>query len=680
MKLIELTLLLLSFYFSLALEDSSRVLTKSVLTNYLKGQSDTFKIRISDLERFNIILKCNVENTMKIVYEDEEDLFQEFHNLYLINNTNYEYTIYLSNTKQNFTFEALFLSKLINVTYVNSNFSLEFTKFYSPMDYAILLVEYKNYNKNTLVILHYEQYVGDLGVLYIPLNDNLVFKNLLKSNKFTGSKNVNNFIQVNQKYFIVKIKTNSAYDFKIQLSDYFSQPDFLYDIDPLVQMYFLINPNIKFKIRYSNSLFIQSVVFFKILAYQKKDFNLEVKTHNEITNLTLNNRGILVYKNDFENYEISCKNGYILFSAVGIAYGKSQFKRINEDGRSLLDKKLLVLQTPENNYDILFSRLKIESAEKYLIEACNLYNVGGGLIVNDFCYINGPKYRMENSLYLSRDYYFPNANLYKNSQKFGNEIYYFGAYYYCYKDWLYDYDSFFSYQFNHYYWKDITILEKNKPFILDITDNEYNNKIDLLKEFYRILIPDDAKKLRFIISNLDEKHFLNFHISKSINESLNSFMTINGEYSNVVNIPENVIDPDSQHISKKRYFYLYFENATKLSFEYDFVNIIDNYKIRYTNLKKNINITQKNPVDSTIDISFNPYLYNEKVEYELIIFNETIKGNMVHKIDLDLCLMKYEYKTINLGISLIKEPSNKPIETTFQFPYTYSNFFTGILI
>ena len=228
-----------------------------------------------------------------------------------------------------------------------------------------------------------------------------------------------------------------------------------------------------------------------------------------------------------------------------------------------------------------------------MIEACNLYNVGGGLIVNDFCYINGPKYRMENSLYLSRDYYFPNANLYNNSQKFGNEIYYFGAYYYCYKDWLYDYDSFFSYQFNHYYWKDITILEKNKPFILDITDNEYNNKIDLLKEFYRILIPDDAKKLRFTISNLDEKHFLNFHISKSINESLNSFMTINGEYSNVVNIPENVIDPDSQHISKKRYFYLYFENATKLSFEYDFVNTIDNYKINYTKLNKNINITQK---------------------------------------------------------------------------------------
>ena len=91
MKFIELTLLLLSFYFSLALEDGSRILTKNVLTNYLKGQSDTFKIRISDLERFNIILKCNMENTLKIVYEDEEDLFQEFHNLYLINNTNYEY-------------------------------------------------------------------------------------------------------------------------------------------------------------------------------------------------------------------------------------------------------------------------------------------------------------------------------------------------------------------------------------------------------------------------------------------------------------------------------------------------------------------------------------------------------------------------------------------------------------
>ena len=126
----------------------------------------------------------------------------------------------------------MFLSKLINVTYVNSNFSLEFTKFYSPMDYVILLVEYKNYNKNTLVILHYEKYVGDLGVLYIPLNDNIVFKNILKSNKFTGSKKVNYFIYVNQKYFIVKIKTKIAYDFKIQLSDYFSQPDFLYDIDP----------------------------------------------------------------------------------------------------------------------------------------------------------------------------------------------------------------------------------------------------------------------------------------------------------------------------------------------------------------------------------------------------------------------------------------------------------------
>ena len=39
-----------------------------------------------------------------------------------------------------------------------------------------------------------------------------------------------------------------------------------------------------------------------------------------------------------------------------------------------------------NNYDILFSRLKIESAEIYLVKACNLYNTGGGLIVNYFCY------------------------------------------------------------------------------------------------------------------------------------------------------------------------------------------------------------------------------------------------------------------------------------------------------
>ena len=61
---------------------------------------------------------------------------------------------------------------------------------------------------------------------------------------------------------------------------------------------------------------------------------------------------------------------------------------------------------------------------------------------------------------------------------------------------------------------------------------------------------------------------------------------------------------------KKRYFYLYFENATKLSFEYDFVNIADNYKINYTKLNKNINITQKSPDDSTMGVSFNPYLYN----------------------------------------------------------------------
>ena len=677
MKSFSLVLILLSFYFSL--EDTPKILTKNALNNYLKGESDTFKIRISDLDIFNIILRCNKENTMKIVYEDEEDKFQEFHNFYLINNPNYEYTIYLSNKNDNYTFEAVYLSKLINVTYVNSNFSLEFTKFYSPMDYVILLVEYKNYNKNSPAILHYEQYVGDLGVKYIPGTDDLIVKNILKTDKLTGAKTVNNFIQVNHKYFIVKIKTNSAYDFKIQLYDYFFPTNSLDDIDPLKQYYYLINPKIQFQIRFSNDLFVKSVVLYKILAYQNNNFKLVVKTKNDITNVTLNNRGIFIYKNDYENFEISCENGYILFSAVGIPYAKSRLVKKNEDASGLLDKKLLVLQTPDNNYDILFSRLRIKSSDKYTVEECNLYRVGGGLNVNDFCYMNGPIYRMANAWNLYKDYYFPNANLYKNTQKFSDEFYYFGAYYYCYKDWYYEYDTFFSYEFNHYYWKDIAILEKNKAFILSLNADEYN-RIESLKEFYRILIPDDAKKLRFIISNLDENNFLNFHISKSINESLNSFMTIRGEYSNIVNIPENTIDENSEYISKKRYFYLYFENARTLSFEYDFVSFNDNYKINYTKLEKNINITQKSPDDSTIDISFNPYLFNEKVDYEILVFNDTIKDNIKTKIQLDLCLMKYEYKSVSLGEIIIKEPSNKPIEKTFKFPYTYSNFFTIVLI
>lgn len=652
-------------------EETAKTITKNLRVSYTKGQSDVYKLRTNDLVLNNIILLCDTENTMKVLYEDDERIYEEVTRIFLANNTKYEYTIHLTNKANNFTFEAAYFPNLINITYVKFNFSLEFNKYYSPTDNIVIIVDYKNYNSKSPAILHYEQNIGNLDVKYIPITTSLIFSNIISKDKFSGVKQVNNFIRVNARYFITKIKTNSAYNFKIRLTDYIIPNNYEHYINFLEQEYYLMKPNTKIFFQNNYILGKSNGIFFKILGYEKENFKLSVLADDNYSNLTISSKGFLVYyRNYLKKVEVTAENGFILFSVKSRV---SYYETYTNDFKSLLDRKLLVFQTPENNYDVLFFKIKVKSTDKKIDETCNLYRIGGGLILDDFCYIDGPTYRLENKYNLYSNYYYANNYLYNNSQRFIQERFYAGAYYYCKYDWEVAYDAYFSFEFKNIYWNDISIIENNKSHIININDDE-ETKIDKLKEFYKILIPDNQKKLRFTVSNY-YTGYINFHLSKNINQTLKSFMTISGEYSNFVDLPEN----DDPYL-KKRYFYIYFENAKLLSFNFDFVTFASNYKIQYTKLNKNINVTQNENLNNKVNINFYPYLYDEKVEYILIIFNGTVKDTITKKVHFDLVSNQFEYKEAKLGTILVKSSNVNAINKQFIFPFSYTNFFTVVLI
>ena len=676
MKIIQsfISLIVLSTIFiAVSSEETARTITKNLRVSYTKGQSDIYKIRTNDLLLNNIILLCDTENTMKVVYEDDERIYEEVTRIFLVNNTKYEYTIHLANKASNFTFEATYFPTLINITYVKFNFTLEFNKYYSPTDNIVIIVDYKNYNSKSPAILHYEQYVGNLDVKYIPITPSLIFSSIISKDKFSGVKQVNNFIRVNARYFIIKIKTNSAYNFKIKLTDFIIPNNYEHYLYGLNQEYYLMKPNTKILLKSEYSIWKSNGIFFKILGYEKDNFKLSVLSDDKYSYLNITSKGFLVYYKDYTKFvEVTAENGFILFSVKGRASDYS-YTAYKNDYRSLLDRKLLVFQAPENNYDVLFFKIKVKSTNKKIDESCNKYSIGGGLILDDFCFIDGLTYRLENNYNLYSNYYYANNYLYNNSQRFIQEKFYAGVKYYCKYDWEVAYDAYFSFEFKNIYWNDISILESNKSNIISLNDDE-ETKIDKLKEFYKILIPDNQKKLRFTISNY-YTGYINFHVSKSINETLKSFMTISGEYSNFVDLPAK----DDPYL-KKRYFYIYFENAKLLSFNFDFVTFASDYKILYTKLNKNINVTQDVNLNNKVNISFYPYLYDEKVEYNLIIFNGTVKDVITKKVQFDLVSSQFEYKEVKLGTIVVKSSNANAINKQFVFPYTYTNFFTAVLI
>ena len=97
---------------SISSEETAKTITKNLRVSYTKGESDVYKLRTNDLLLNNIILLCDTENTMKVVYEDEERIYEEVTRIFLANNTKYEYTIHLLNKTSNFTFEAAYFPTL----------------------------------------------------------------------------------------------------------------------------------------------------------------------------------------------------------------------------------------------------------------------------------------------------------------------------------------------------------------------------------------------------------------------------------------------------------------------------------------------------------------------------------------------------------------------------------------
>ena len=77
--------------------------------------------------------------------------------------------------------------------------------------------------------------------------------------------------------------------------------------------------------------------------------------------------------------------------------------------------------------------------------------------------------------------------------------------------------------------------------------------------------------------------------------------------------------------------YAYLEKYDRISFEYEYIELHSNYKIKYSNLIKDVNFTMNN---GKAQIEFYPILFDEEMEYKLYILEN-------EKTDIRKCNIIY---------------------------------------
>ena len=615
-------------------DNSDTTIYNYFFKNFIKGTKSSYKIIPNNFQEYYIILVCSKDNTMTVSSSEHNIVTR----LFLIENYLINYNIVLENDKEDYFFEVSFIPKLVDIDFFNHKFEKEYHKIYSPQNYIYILVNYLNFQENSL--LYYDPYISYPEVKYIPLKENTKFDDVFFSEVESYDFFSNSYVPKDQ-YFIIKIHTNASYDFYIGLDDDYYSGKSEFFIFPLFYNQYLLQENQQLLFKKINN---QRGILVKILAQSNPNVQIYVEEYYSkfYLNETVRERTICC-----SNVFVKVLNGYALIGALESSdtFGDLKITYIYYSSGGLVPYNAMnVFETYENSdykdYNILGFKVNINHFSSI---KCNAYSLGGFKFRGYYTGYRGISYFLNFQGSESVNYYYPSDLINENS--LGEGQYGIPLYCPCCTKWGIDY----SYSFDYIYYNvdKFKTINENNPTVL------YNNSNfeDFDNVTYKISPPKNKNQyLKIQISNCDD-NFYNFHLLRQFNVSYYTLFLASLE--NDIILPMNKND-----LLNLNNLYVYLEKYNQVSFEYEYIELDFNYKIKYSNLIKDVNFTMNN---GKAQIEFYPILFDEEMEYKLYILEK-------EKINIRKCnIYKNNLKNIDIGNYLIyQKDENYTIKKNIQ--------------
>ena len=628
--------------------------------NFPKSTSTTFKIIPSDYNDCYIILVCSKENTMTV--ENSEHSITT--RLFLIDNYNLEHEIILKNEKEDFFFEVSFIPKLYEVNYFRQTFEKEYHKLFSPQNYIYILVDYIMFKENS--ILYYDPYISYPKVKYVPLKENTKFHDIFYSEVESHDFIYHSYIPKDN-YFIIKIKTNSSYDFYFGLKDEF--------LSTTEQKFFLLPTHYRQVLLQENQvLHIDKInkdcgISVSLIAQSNPDFKLYVNEYYSSDYLNYANREKLIC---CSTVAIQALNGYglvaLLESAPSFGDYSIQYYYYDNTGGIAPYQNLPLFESYEGkdyiNYNILGFKILITHSGKI---KCHIYNLGGCKQRGYYTGQRGISKELSFTGWENFYYYYPSDVINENS--FGDGQYAITLFCPCCNKYTADY----SFKLNFIYYN-----ENNFKFLNEKSRNLiYNNSNfdDYDNVTYKINPPKNIKNknqiLKIELSNCRNNYY-NFHLLSQFNIS---YYTYFSAYKN----EEILIPIKFDDFSNLNNLYVYFENFVEISFEYEYIELNEGYEIKYTFLDTKFNLTiNKN---GNHEIKFYPIIFGEDMEYKIYILEH--EKNDISKKCVFNNYINNNYnnlKDVDLGSFIVhRSDINYTIISNFEYKFENKDYYSIVL-
>ena len=622
--------------------------------NFTKKKEINYKIEATKYQEYHIILVCSKENTMTISNSETSRTTR----LFLVTDYSLDYDVVLLNNEEDYFFEVSFIPKLFEFDLFTTNFEKEYHKMYSPQNYIYVLVDYPNFKDPSL--LYYDPYISYPQVKYIPLKENTKFDDIFYS-EVESYDFIHRSYVPKDKYFVIKIKTNSSYDFYVGLKNEFydGKTDiFLY---PTAYNQYLLKENQWIHLKKINN---ERGISVSLLAQSNPNVKIYLDEHYSRRYLNQTNREELIC---CSTVVVQALNGYALVAGVESSdtFGSNNIQYVYYGGESIAPYQTMPLFRTHGEYkseEYNMVGLKITISHFGSIK-CNLYDLGGFKQRGYYVGNRGWTGRLSYTGIESISHYYPSDLINENS--FGDGQYGIPLYCPCCQKYTADY----KYELRFIYFD-----ENNFKYIGENTRNVlYNNSNyeDFDNVTYKIAPPKSNNQyLKIQISNCRNNHF-NFHLLKKFNVSYYTLFSISQE--NDILLPINL---DKNEISNLDNLYVFFESFTLVSFEYEYINLDPNYKIKYSSLEKKVNMTIGS---GKSEIEFYPILFDEEMEYKLYIL-EHQKSDISRK-----CLIYYnnnnDLKSVDIGNYIINQnDENYTIKTNFEFEFKNKDYYSIVLM
>lgn len=642
-------------------EDGINTIKYYFFKTFKKGEKASYTIKSYDYTQYYIILVCNQTNSMNIKTSESETETR----LYLITDYSIDYQVEIQSIEDCFL-EISFIPKVIDIDYFTYHFEKEYHKLYSPQNYIFILVDNIFLKEDS--ILYYDPYISNPSVKYIPLKGNTKFSDIYYSDEVESYDFFSHSYVPKDKYYIIKIHTDSSYDFYFSFRDSFTDTDdhkmYVY---PTFYNDYLLKENDYINFYKINN---ERGVMVKLIAQSNPNVKIYVDEYYSTNYLDDTNREQLICCSSYVT--VKPINGY---AVIGIVESSSTFGDRSivfsyyPAGGYAFESRLYFFETHDGetgkDYNVLGFKVNMNHFGSV---KCNVYNLGGfkarGYYVGD----RGLSHYFDFYKSESIDYYYPNDLLNPISYEEGN----YGVALTCpccSEHNLPDYE--YKVDFIYYDESKFKSIKENNPVIL------VNNSVfeDFDNVTYKISVPKNKNKyLKIQISNCDSNYF-NFHLLKKMNISYYSHFSINTEADIILNLSKHF---DKNELLNLNYLYVYLEKFTAISLDYEFLELDNNYKMKPSGLSKQVNITIND--NSKGEIQFYPLIFNEDIEYTLYLIKDN-DINITNKCRFYLYELSSDISKIDIGNFIVSEKKeNYTIKTNFEFDFKTNKKYSIILM